>query len=125
MIDKAPETTTLECTLPKASVDRLVSIARQRSLTIDDVIHQAIEQSCERWLLEEQLGPAHVQDSAPDIPLKKGTPIEVKPGPPRRPDPLLLDDCESIPIELPRSPSTPIKVTKTVKRWPERLHDDA
>jgi hypothetical protein len=102
MIDKVPEateTTTLQCQLPKVLVERLTEIARQRSLTLDEVLGQAVDQSCERWRLDQEFGPAEVVYSAPDIPRPKGTPVVAKPGPPRQPR--LIVESISAPAALP------------------------
>src|SRR5690606_31674282 len=110
MIDKVPqstETTTLQCQLPRELVARLTEIARQRSLTLEEALGQAIDQSCERWELEEVFGPAEVHYSAPNIPITNWTPIEAKPGAEQRPNREISGPIEDSTISPPMTPAHP------------------
>lgn len=111
MIDKMPETTTLECTLPKAALERLTSWAATRDQTIDEALSDAIEQSCERWTQEEALGPAEGDFSGMDIPRKQGTPVEVTRVVKRWPERMSIDDDGlAAPFTLPLTNPQPIEV---------------
>lgn len=116
MIDKIPETTTLQCTLPKQSVERVRLIAERRQISLDE----AVAAACDRWAQEQEcLGTTTASPQAAPTPTPKASlpVVEIWPDPP------CCDEGELIPVELPQSSGIPITVTRMSDHWPERLDD--